>query len=121
MKKLTIFLSIYFLSITISAKEIFFECEMEDNRLGIAKANIVYNPETTTASLESNYMGNKGDGMRNYKVVDLRVTSTELIIGHSVYGLNYNPDFRINRENLEISGPGGRKGKCKIIKKELAF
>ena len=113
MKKFTIFLSIYFLSITISAKEIFFECEMEES-----KANIMYNPETATASLESDYMG---DGMTNYKVVDLRVTSTELIIIHSVYGLNYNPDFSINRESLDIRGPGGRKGKCKIIKKELAF
>ena len=102
---------------TSESKEIFFECEME-GRLGIEKANIAYNPETATVSLESNYMGR---GMENFKVVDLRVTGTELIIVHSVYGLSYNPDFRLNRESLELIGPGNRKGKCKIIKKELAF
>ena len=105
-----------------NSDEIFFECDL-DKKLRGTFANITYNKITDTASFVSDWMSlRKPDGSRgeaiNYKVVDTRMSSNELVIGITDgYGDVYN--FKINRETLKFSGL--RTGNCKIVDKNVLF
>ena len=102
--------------VSIFADDIFFECEIEE---GGSFANIAYNPKTNAASLETDFLDDEIPGRgANYKVIDLRKTADELIIQIDVLGVT-TATFRLNRQTLILSG--NRKGKCKIVKKDLAF
>ena len=125
MKKiiLSIFLSAFLLSCSNSAKEFFFECELENPEVRGSFAKISYRPSINSASLISDFMNDETPALGTiFPVESVSTTGSELIIFFKAYPQqNGYSDFRINRRNLELSGT--RKGSCKIVEldKELLF
>ena len=106
-----------------NSDEIFFECDLDEKLRGTF-ANITYNKTTDTASFVSDWMSlRKPDGSRgeaiNYKVVDTRMSSDELVIGIADGYFDDVYNFKINRQTLKFSGL--RTGNCKIVDKKVLF
>ncbi|MDC0072429.1 hypothetical protein OAK06_04525 [Gammaproteobacteria bacterium] len=117
------FISFLLISAPLSlfSKEIFFECDIDNPQEYGSYANIAYDSESNTASIESDYWitVTPAKGII-YKVLDILKTSDELIMQiNSGTNNKTNSKFRINRNSLKLSGT--RNGVCKIIKKDLAF
>ena len=116
MKKLFIALLLLSAPLSLFAKDIFFECEIQNAKYGTF-ANITYNPETDVAGIESDFMNN---GPEIFKVTTITKTGNELVLGfYAYYGEPNLSHLRIDRKSLKLSGI--RKGVCKIVEKDLAF
>ena len=121
MKKLFIALLLLSAPLSLFAKDIFFECELDDPEKFGSYANITYNSETNAAGIDSDFMNEVTPANGQiFKVVNLTKTGDELILEfYPYYSAENLSRFRINRSSLKLSGI--RDGVCKMVEKDLAF